>query len=94
MADEKSASRTITLNRGSSHRVGQPRRHIKRIITTYQRRVYLYIQHDTYNMAGLLKNVTNSIWHAFMSLHQESEGMVNKSKLKVGKRDERFDYNI
>lgn len=34
-------------------------------------------------MAGLLKNVTNSIWHAFMALHQEPEGMVNKTKLKV-----------
>lgn len=34
-------------------------------------------------MAGLLKNVTNSIWHAFMALQQDQEAMVNKSKLKV-----------
>lgn len=34
-------------------------------------------------MAVLLKNVTNSIWHAFNALYQEKQGLVNKSKLKV-----------
>lgn len=34
-------------------------------------------------MAILLKNVTNSIWHAFNALLQEKQGFVNKSKLKV-----------
>lgn len=36
-------------------------------------------------MAGLLRNVTNGIWHAFNALQQEQEepGAVNKSKLKV-----------
>uniref|UniRef100_A0A1L8DV35 Putative pleckstrin similarity domain protein n=1 Tax=Nyssomyia neivai TaxID=330878 RepID=A0A1L8DV35_9DIPT len=34
-------------------------------------------------MAVLLRNVTNSIWHAFSALHQEQDGMVNKTKLKV-----------
>ncbi|CAD7087954.1 unnamed protein product [Hermetia illucens] len=34
-------------------------------------------------MAGLLRNVTNAIWHAFNALHQEERGLVNKTKLKV-----------
>ncbi|KAJ6645341.1 Switch-associated protein 70, partial [Pseudolycoriella hygida] len=34
-------------------------------------------------MAGLLRNVTNGIWHAFNALQQEEPGAVNKSKLKV-----------
>lgn len=34
-------------------------------------------------MAVLLKNVTNSICHAFNALHQEIPGSVHKSKLKV-----------
>uniref|UniRef100_A0A023F3R7 Putative pleckstrin similarity domain protein n=2 Tax=Triatoma infestans TaxID=30076 RepID=A0A023F3R7_TRIIF len=34
-------------------------------------------------MATLLKNVTNSIWHAFNSLATDSSGNVMKSKLKV-----------
>ncbi|XP_014254262.1 switch-associated protein 70-like [Cimex lectularius] len=34
-------------------------------------------------MAALLKNVTNSIWHAFNSLSTDSSGNVMKSKLKV-----------
>jgi switch-associated protein 70 len=33
--------------------------------------------------ASLMKNVTNSIWHAFDALHQDKLGYVNKSKLKV-----------
>ncbi|XP_055594174.1 switch-associated protein 70-like [Uranotaenia lowii] len=34
-------------------------------------------------MAALLKNVTNSIWHAFSALQQDDTGFVGKSKLKV-----------
>ncbi|XP_063708030.1 differentially expressed in FDCP 6 homolog [Culicoides brevitarsis] len=34
-------------------------------------------------MASLLKNVSNSILHAFNALQQEKPGFVNKSKLKV-----------
>ncbi|XP_058066758.1 switch-associated protein 70-like [Anopheles bellator] len=34
-------------------------------------------------MATLLKNVTNSIWHAFNALQQDRDGFVSKSKLKV-----------
>lgn len=34
-------------------------------------------------MSGLLRNVTNAIWHAFNALHQEGPELVNKSKLKV-----------
>ena len=34
-------------------------------------------------MSVLLKNVTNSIWHAFNALQQERNGFVNKTKLKV-----------
>ncbi|XP_066903082.1 switch-associated protein 70 isoform X2 [Halyomorpha halys] len=34
-------------------------------------------------MATLLKNVTNSIWHAFNSLSTDNSGNVVKSKLKV-----------
>lgn len=34
-------------------------------------------------MTTLLKNVTNSIWHAFNTLQQDGSGFVGKSKLKV-----------
>ncbi|XP_058830496.1 differentially expressed in FDCP 6-like isoform X2 [Topomyia yanbarensis] len=34
-------------------------------------------------MTTLLKNVTNSIWHAFRALQQDGSGFVGKSKLKV-----------
>ncbi|EAT36497.1 AAEL011412-PA [Aedes aegypti] len=34
-------------------------------------------------MTTLLKNVTNSIWHAFRALQQDCSGFVGKSKLKV-----------
>ncbi|XP_058458039.1 differentially expressed in FDCP 6-like [Malaya genurostris] len=34
-------------------------------------------------MTTLLKNVTNSIWHAFSALQQDASGFVGKSKLKV-----------
>ncbi|XP_055532831.1 switch-associated protein 70-like [Wyeomyia smithii] len=34
-------------------------------------------------MTTLLKNVTNSIWHAFRALQQDTSGFVGKSKLKV-----------
>lgn len=34
-------------------------------------------------MATLLKNVTNSICHAFNALQQNRDGFVSKSKLKV-----------
>ncbi|XP_012275121.1 differentially expressed in FDCP 6 homolog [Orussus abietinus] len=34
-------------------------------------------------MAHLLKNVTNSIWHAFHALEGDPPGIVTKSKLKV-----------
>jgi hypothetical protein len=34
-------------------------------------------------MSLLLRNVTNSIWHAFNSLTIDRNGLVMKSKLKV-----------
>lgn len=34
-------------------------------------------------MSGLLRNITNVIWHAFDALYQDEKGYVNKSKLKV-----------
>jgi hypothetical protein len=34
-------------------------------------------------MSVLLRNVTNSIWHAFNSLTTNDDGFVMKSKLKV-----------
>lgn len=34
-------------------------------------------------MSVLLRNVTNSVWHAFNSLTTDRNGLVMKSKLKV-----------
>lgn len=36
-------------------------------------------------MAVLLKNVSNSIWHAFSALQNDKSGIVLKSKLKVSR---------
>jgi len=42
------------------------------------------VSHSTgVNMATLLKNVTNSIWHAFNALTADPNGLVVTSKLKV-----------
>lgn len=42
-------------------------------------------------MTTLLKNVTNSIWHAFRALQQDCSGFVGKSKLKVSGGSNYFD---
>lgn len=43
-------------------------------------------------MAILLRNATNSIWHAFNALQQEQPGLVNKSKLKVSSPEKRLKH--
>jgi hypothetical protein len=41
---------------------------------------------DSSNMANLLDNVENSVWHAFDVLALDGDGTAPKTKLKVGFR--------
>lgn len=56
---------------------------VEHITTTSRDTCWILTTNDHLTMAYLLKNLTNSIWHAFYALQGDTPGIVAKSKLKV-----------